>query len=190
MGRRLEQADHCPLDGGVGLPPPDPIEIHVSSAGRDVCSQKSVQVTESAHPTRATEPPRPGTQPPDVLRRVPQVGQFPVEYGTQPGAVDQEVAHPEVTVDHHRSVPGWMAAGEPPCPQFQNGPNLVEGVEEIEWAAQRILAGQSGDGCRINGMDGRQGPGRLVVQTGKDAGKLFVPQDPPGDGLAFQPFDH
>ena len=66
----------------------------------------------------------------------------------------------------------------------------MEGIEEIERAAQGILSGQSGDGRRIDVVDGRQGPGRLVVQSGKDGGKFLLPQDPSGDGLAFQPLDH
>ena len=55
---------------------------------------------------------------------------------------------------------------------------------------QRIGIGQPGNGSGVDRVDGGQGGGRLSVRPVRAARQLVVAQDPSGDGLALEPFDH
>ena len=53
---------------------------------------------------RRAEPPGPHAEPPEVLHRVAEVGQLPVEDRPQPVGADEQVPEPEVAVDDPRLV--------------------------------------------------------------------------------------
>ena len=190
MGRGLQRADDGPLHRGVDLPPPDPDRIDDRTARRGVALEEIVERAEAAHRPRSAEAPGRGAEPADVLGRLAGVGQLPIQHRPQPVGTDQEVAGAEVAVHRHPPAGRQPVGLEPAHAELERRPGLAQRVEEGERVPKRVPGRQSLDRRRIDGVDGRQGPGALLRQRLARPGPFGVTQDLARDGLPLQALDH
>ena len=190
VGGRLQRADGRPFDGGVHLPPPHP------GHGEGLTTRVGIGLHELGDRAEATqiatppEAPRGRAQPPDVLRRVADVRQLPVEHATQPVAPDQEVAHPVVTVHDRAGAARRPVGGQPAHAELEGRAHLAQRVEERQRVAQRVRRGEPGDGSRIDGVDGGQRTRHLAGEGAARLAPLVVAQDLARNRLPLQAVDH
>ena len=89
---RLHDADHAPLERAEHLPPAQRLEVDGRAAGRLVGRRQLLPGGHAAGGQRRAEAPRPHAEPAEVLHRVAEVGELPVEDRPQPVGSDEEVA--------------------------------------------------------------------------------------------------
>ena len=163
----LEDADDPPLERAEHLPPVQrgPVD-HLARRGL-VGADELVDRPEPADPGLGPEAPGAHAQPAEVLERIAEVGQLPVEDGAQPVGPDDEVAVAEVAVDDRVAGAGRgrPVPVEPPEPQLERGVRLAGGVERRRGAGRpgRRRAGRARTprgcgGCRR--APRRTGPAR------------------------------
>ena len=110
---RLHDAHHAPLEGAERLPPAQGVEVDRPAAGRLVGRRQLLPGGDPAGRQRRAEPPGPHAEPPEVLHRVAEVGELPVEDRPQPVGTDEQVPEAEVAV--HHAAARSAAAGSPPA---------------------------------------------------------------------------
>ena len=152
----LQRAEHLPPppDVGVDGPPPPPRR-------RRTAPRRS----RSRRPARRAEPPRPHAEPAEVLERVAEVGQLPVEHRPQPVRPDDQVAEAEVAVhDHGEPGGGGRLVSSQRKAELERGMGRCEGVERAAELAQLVLPLQLGGGRQRESVDRRQRPAALRRQ--------------------------
>ena len=106
----------------------------------------------AARVRRGAEPPGPDAEPRQVLVDLADVHQFPVEHGGQIGAVDDQVAHPEVAV--HQA--GWRRrgsmCGQPAERPLESGGGVGHIVELLSPLAELVLLDEAGS-ARLRPVD-------------------------------------
>src|SRR5215218_5131665 len=99
----LDLADHTPLQRAHRLPEAELDRVDVAPAGGPVRREQIVHGSEAADALIGhTESPRLHAQPAEVLDRVAEVRELPVEHGSDAVRADDEVAVAEVAV-HERA---------------------------------------------------------------------------------------
>ncbi len=151
--------------------------------------EQGVELAEPTHPTGPSEAPGGGAQPADVLGRLPDVGQLPVEHGVQTVATDQEVAQAEVTVHGGGGLPRRPVGPEPADPELQCRTHFAQGVQEGERIVQWVAPGEAADDSRFDSVDGGQRLSALGGERGSGSRPLRVSQDPSGDRFSVETLD-
>src|SRR4029453_18415085 len=117
----LHDGDDAPLEVAEHLPPACPFGADRVAAGALVGGEETLAVAQAARRGCGTEAPRADAEPADVLHRVADVGELPVDYGAQPVGTDDDVADAVVAV--HDRAPGRArdAGAEPAEREFERG---------------------------------------------------------------------
>ncbi len=189
VGRGLERADGGPLHGGVDLPPVDPSQGHGLTTRLGVRGQQRIKRAEPADLAGAAEAPGRRAKPADVLRRVAGVRELPVEHASQPASVHEQVPESEVAVHRDVRAGGRAVRLEPAHAELEGGTGLVEGIEEREGVAQRVVRREAGQDGAVDGVDAGQRVPALGGERGAGLGPLGVAQDFARDGLAVEALD-
>src|SRR3954468_11827391 len=101
MAPGLSDAAHGPAQVSLDFPVAHGLEIDRSAAGFLVSGQELLAAADTPQgKVLPAEAPRTDTGPGQVLGRVAEVAEFPVEDTHQPGRPDHQVADTEVAVDH------------------------------------------------------------------------------------------
>ena len=87
----LGEADDGPLERPRDLPPAHGVVVERPTRRRLVRRQPAIAVGEVTGGAVPVEPPRPDDRPGDVLHRIAEVGELPVEDGAEPGSVDHRL---------------------------------------------------------------------------------------------------
>src|SRR5581483_7784845 len=92
----LAGADHRPLEIAEGLPVANPLRVERLTARSLVCRQKLVEGPDARdRPVVVAESPRADAEPAEVLGRIAEMRQLPVDHRREAVLVDDEVAEPE-----------------------------------------------------------------------------------------------
>ena len=150
VGGGLHHADHPPLQGAEHLPPVQLGGVDRAAARRLVGGEQLLAAAEPAGRVGRAEAPRPHAEPAEVLDRVAEVGELPVEHRPQPVRADDEVAGAEVAVDH-----GGRAGGRAGSPRASAG--------RARWPG---AAGRAGRGPCAAGRPGRRRSARAPRRAG------------------------
>ena len=188
---RLHDADHAPLERAERLPPAQGLEVDRPAAGRLVGRRQLLAGGHAAGRQRRAEPPRPHAEPAEVLHRVAEVGQLPVEDRPQAVGADEEVAEAEVAVDDPRLVRarGRFASSQRK-PELEGRVGLAEPVEHV--AVLRHLIGRArGPATASVGMRWMAAIAAPTCAPSRGARRrpLVVAQQLAGDRLAVEPLD-
>ena len=158
-----------------------PCEI-CSAAGSLIGIQQVGKVAEAANPVFShSEAPGIDTGPGDVLARVTDMGQFPVEDGCKAVFVDHQVAKPEIAMHEHRRKRAGRIGAQPLYRQFEYRSRRLEAAIDLLirsiWSVPKLsgssgrLAGcrcrESGQGRTALGQASRAGPIRVVAQNAR-----------------------
>ena len=137
---------------------------------------------------RRAEPPRPHAEPAEVLHRVAEVGELPVEDGPEPVVVDEEVAEPEVAV--HDAAARSAADG---CASSQRNPSSKAGCgspsvsRTSRYCATWSVARRPGDGVDRDAVDRAPCAAPTCAPRRSRARRaLVVAEQLPGDRLALE----
>src|SRR5262249_28278886 len=127
---RLSGTDHRPLDVAEGLPVADAIGVDRPAAGGLIGASEVLERADPSHGAIVVpEAPGADAEPADVLRRVSQVRELPVDHRGEPILVDDEVAEAEVPMDE----PGLGGLGrsgpQPAQPQLDGRQGLADLIE-------------------------------------------------------------
>ena len=171
---RLHLADDAPLQRPEDLPEVEVRRVHGPPGCVGVHREQLFGGAEAARaPVDVAEPPRLHAEPPEILDRVAEMRELPVEDGAQALGPDDEVAGAEVAVHEggrsRRQVRG--ALGEPAQPELEGRVRLAEHVDDAAVLVDelhRVLRrepGQVGDG---HGVD--RGRGRVRTAPPSAAG--------------------
>ena len=190
VGRGLQRADHRPLDRGVHLPPAHLVDVHRPPAGRCVGGQKARR----AHRIHRPGPGRRTARPSHTASRCPRPG--------CPRWASSQSSTPRRPWSSTRKFPirksPWTTVGSPPAgparanhraPSSRTGRCSCSASRKASGSPQWIGIGQPGDGSGVDRVDGGQGAAVCPVRR-CGPGELHVAQDPSGDGLALEAFDH
>ena len=139
---------------------------------------------------RRPEAPRTNAEPPEVLERVPDVGELPVEHRAQPLPVDEQVAHPQVAVDHARRVLGRPVRLQPSEAQLEGRVRLRQPVEHRPVLGDLVGRLQSLHRLDGDGVDRRRGRADLRTEALARHRPLLIAQQLARDGLPRQPLHH
>ena len=158
---RLHLADHAPLQRAEHLPEVQVRGVDGVTGRVGVDRQQLLGRAESTGaPVHVAEPPRLHAEPAEVLDRVAEVREFPVEHRAQPLRSDDEVAGAEVAV-HERGLgvgePG-CAFGQPTEPELERRMGFAEHVDHTaELVDERdcVLHGQPRQRGHRHCVDGR-----------------------------------
>src|SRR5207237_4043989 len=118
-----------PLQGAEALPPADDVWVHGAPRGPLVGTEEAVTLAEAADGMVDAEAPGFDAQPSQVLHRITDVGELPVEHGAQAVGPDDQVAVAEVAMDDGRSGGRRPSLFEPAQRQLERGVRLAEAVE-------------------------------------------------------------
>ena len=131
MGRRLHDADDAPLQRAERLPPSHDVGIDFRPRRRRVGVEQVLVLTEPTHRLRRAEPPRPYAQPAEVLQRVADVRDLPVEHGPQAVRTDDEVAEAEVAVHDGRALGAADGSGRASADRARSRDGARRGVSRM-----------------------------------------------------------
>ena len=161
----LESADDAPAQRGHGQPPAKRIAVDGRARGLLVGGQKALDAAESACAERLgrAEPPGPDAEPGQVLVDLAGVHQFPVQDGGQPGAVDDQVAHPEVAVHQNPRRRRRPVGGQPAKRPLEGRRGIAHLVEAVAPLAELIGLCQA-DALGVGAVDGGKRLGALPKQ--------------------------
>ena len=109
------------------------------------------------------EPPGPDAEPGQVLVDLSGVHQFPVQDGGQPGGVDDQVAHPEITVHQNPRRRRWPVSGQPAKRPLEGRRGIAHLVEAVTPLAELIGLCQA-DALGVGAVDGGKRLGALPQQ--------------------------
>ena len=123
MTPHLRVPEHLPPAGRVG--------VDRTPARRLVGREQVVPLAEAADGAGSAEAPRPDTQPAEVLHRVTEVRQLPVEDRPKAFGADDEVPVAEVAVDDGPARRGRAALLQPAEGQLEGRVRLAERVEQV-----------------------------------------------------------
>ena len=135
----------------------------------------------AGHREIAAEAPGPHARPAQVLHRVAEVGQFPVDDGMQAVGTDQHVAEPEVAVHHGLARAGGTVLLQPAEGELEGGDRVAEPVEHLAVLVQLVDGLQEVQLVGRDGVDGGEGAPELGRQPGASVAVGVVAQDAPGD---------
>src|SRR5436309_6319395 len=149
----LHDAHDPPLEGPERLPPAERVAIDRSSARCLVRLDQLLVATEAADRPVHAESPRTRAQPPQVLHRVTQVGELPVEHRPNAFRPDDEVAVAKVTVDDRHPAGPWAVGRQPAERQLERRVGLAERVEHAAELLDLVLLDEAVDAFRRNGVE-------------------------------------
>src|SRR4051812_6249916 len=113
MYRGLSHATHTPLQRLGDEPPVQGIAINRPSTGLLVRPHELIDGSHATDLEWRPEPPRLHAQPTEILERVADMDELPVDDSRQSVVVDDDVAETEVAVSPRRRRPRWPVGGEP-----------------------------------------------------------------------------
>ena len=149
-----------------------------SATGRLVAGDQVVAVAKSTDRlVDLAAAPGVGAQPAEVAHGIAEVGEFPVEYGSQSVGADDHIAIAEVAV-HERVRRGICvhALAQPAKGELENRPRLAEPavcLVHVGNLARRGLAGQHGQQRCIHTMDARENAADLKGELRADRRERF-----------------
>ena len=129
---------------------------------------------------------------PRSLIGIAEVGELPVEYGSQSVGADDHIAIAEVAV-HERVRRGICvhALAQPAKGELENRPRLAEKavcLVHVGNLARRGLAGQHGQQRYIHAMDARKNAADLKGELRADRRERFAPDDPMAEPFTLDVF--
>ena len=190
VGERLHLADHAPFQGAEHLPEGEVLGRDDPAAGCRVGGEQLLGRPESSGALLdVAEAPRLHAEPAEILDRVAEVRELPVEHGAHALRADDEVAVAEIAVHEGEVGVGQVhrAFGEPPQAQLERGVWLAEHVEdaaELLDLRRRILTGEAGEGGQRDRVDRRRDLGALLGHPGSCDRVFVVAQQLARDRLA------
>src|SRR3982750_279943 len=114
MAPRLRERADRPLHVAEHLPPQELVDRDLTPRQLDVPLEVRLHVAHSPEPPLVgPETPRAPERPRDVLTRIAEVGELPVEQVFEPAVGDDDVADPEVAVADDRVERLGSPLGEP-----------------------------------------------------------------------------
>jgi hypothetical protein len=179
---RLAGADHGPLDIAHRLPPAQALGVGPSAARGLVGVEERLHLAQPRdRPLGVAEPPRADREPADVLGRVAQMAELPVDYRRQSVPVDDEVAKPEVAVyEPDRGRRRRRVEAQPAQARLDRRQRLADLGQLVLPQLARLErrsalpAGEPVDGGRIDGMDLGERRGQLPRQALAGHGELLA----------------
>ncbi len=163
----------------------------VGARRRLVGGHQVVARGDAASGERRSEPPGPHAEPTQVLQRVAEVGQLPVEDGPQALGVDEEVAEAEVTVDDR--APGLLRpVGLQPARSPARRPGAARPARRAPPGTVRAGRSRASPVTAVegDGVDLGHGLAHVASEALAGRGPLVVTEQLAGDRLAGQALDH
>lgn len=186
VGGALQRADHPPAQRAQDLPPVRRLTIDGGAAGSLVGIVEDVAFGQPGHREAVPEAPGPHAEPSEVLERVSEVGEFPVEHGDQSRVIDEEVAEAEVAVDDPGSHRWRAVLGQPVQGELERGARHVESIEERPQLPQRVVGPQVRHDGGIDAVDGGECRSGLWDEPGAGIGVLVVAEQTRRQGLTAE----
>lgn len=183
-GERLRDADDPPPKSAEHDPPAEDAFVDGTTAGALVRRDELFDRAESPHGKRGSEAPRPYTKPSEVFKRVPEMGELPVQHRPDALGPHDQIAVTKIPVHHPLGRARQLRFGEPPEPQLERRMGLTEPVELVGQLLERVTTDEAGNLGRRDTVDGGENPTALSRQDPPDVSQLLVPQDPARDRLA------
>src|SRR5512132_701131 len=181
MSATLRQAADAPLDVAEHFPPVE-VGLRDRTAGQlSVAGEVRADLVDAAEtPVLGAEAPSAYHRPGDVLARVGEVRELPVEQVLEPAVGDDDVPDPEVAVGDDVLDRLGPVFPQPPEPVLERGPGIADGVELMLEALDDVSRAKERKPLCGDRVDLRQ----LVGELGAEAfGR--VADDAPADGLAL-----
>src|SRR5579885_1786395 len=114
-----EQAIDRPFDVAERFPEPHVRGIDRVAACLLICGEEIIARAETADRPRAAEAPGPDTEPSQVLHRIANLSQFPIEHAADALLADDKIAGAKIAVQHRDAMAARRVLGRPPERKFQ-----------------------------------------------------------------------
>src|SRR5215212_3522114 len=177
----LRQAARRPLDVAQHLPPR---ELGLGElAPRQLCIAREVRadLADSPQPpVVGAEPPCANHRPADVLARVGEVGELPIEEVLEAALRDDDVADPEVAVADDVGQRLRPVLAQPPEPILDRRVRLAHSVELVLEPLEHVAGAEKREPVGPNRVDLRD----LLRELGLEPGRR-VADDSPADRLSL-----
>src|SRR5262245_55180845 len=130
MRKGLPLTDDSPAERAEDLPEARLHRIDRQPPGALVSSVQLLALRKSSHRKLAAKTPGRHAQPAEVLERISNMHQLPIEHCDQTVAVDQEIAEPKVPVHQRKRPLRRDALLEPAKHHLEGGHGLTEAAVE------------------------------------------------------------
>src|SRR2546421_141462 len=194
--RRLAKRADGPAHVAEELPPAHAAGLDAGPRCTLIRPEKGIPVGQPAGGTVVrAEAPRPNAQPPQILQRIAQVRELPVQDTSEAGVGPYDkVAGAVIAVDQSDPIGVRKVPAQPAQPQLQGRVRLAQAVElrleAVELGARRGpgVGGprQKRELRRVKAVDPCQVRGDLLDQDRPDGGVLRLRDQPPPNGLPVQ----
>ena len=180
----LEAADDAPPQRGQCEPPPKRLAVDGCTRGGFIGRQEALDTAQAARPEMfgRAEAPGPDTEPCQVLVRLADVHEFPIQHGSQTGFVDDQVSHPEIPVHQACLRRRGPVRVQPAKRPLECGRGVAHVVEPLSPFGELVDVGQAHP-IGVGAMDGCQRL-RALLQQPFAAGLVKGALDPPDDRFA------
>jgi hypothetical protein len=184
VGVGLAHAPEAPLHGLLDEPPVERLAVDRPATGRLVGGDQLVERAEPGHLQRGAEPPRLHADPRQVLERVTQVDELPVDGGREPLGTDDHVAEAQVAVDDHGRRALGPVGDQPVVGLLEGGAHVLHGLVALPVLGEGVELPHAGHLGRVDGVEPGQEPPDVADERAAGGGVLVVAQDPAGQRLA------